>query len=102
MVTRILRGVEVSDETLAKDLIAKMGFSGNYLFEQHTRRHVRELWKAQLGETGTFEAWKSSGAKSTVQKAQERVTEVLAAEPAEFPEELAREFDAIMAAAQRR
>ncbi len=63
----------------------KMGFNGNYLFEQHTRRHVRELWKAQLGETGTIEAWKSAGAKSTVQKAQEKVAEILAAEPAGVP-----------------
>ena len=100
MVTRILRGVEVSDETLAKELIVKMGFNGNYLFEQHTRRHVREMWKAQLSETGNVEAWKAAGAKTTVQKAQEKVTDVLAAEPVGFPEELAREFDDIMAAAQ--
>jgi len=31
MVTRILRGVEVSEETLGKDLIVKMGFNGIYL-----------------------------------------------------------------------
>ena len=101
MVTRILRGVEVTDETLAKDVIAKMGFNGNYLFEQHTRRHVRELWAAQLSETGNIEAWRAAGAKSTVQKAQEQVAEILAAEAAPFPEDLAREFDDIIAAGLR-
>ena len=58
MVKRILRGVEVSDETIARDLIVKMGFNGNYLFDNHTRAHVRELWQAKLGETGTYEGWK--------------------------------------------
>ena len=46
MVKRILTGIEVSEETLAVDLIKKMGFNGNYLFDNHTRAHVRELWQA--------------------------------------------------------
>jgi trimethylamine--corrinoid protein Co-methyltransferase len=101
MVRRILRGVDVTDETIAADLIKKMSFSGNYLFDTHTRKHVRELWQAQLGETGTYEAWRAGGAKSTIEKAQEKVREILAAEPVGFPEDLGREFDAIIAAAAR-
>ena len=99
MVKRILRGVEVSDETLAVDLIKKMGFNGNYLFDSHTRKHVRELWQARLGETGTFEAWRAAGQKSTIDKAQDKVREILAAPAVEFPADLGREFDAIIAAA---
>ena len=101
MVKRILRGVEVSDETIARDLIVKMGFNGNYLFEKHTTKHVRELWQAKLGETGNYEAWKAAGGKSTVEKAQDRVREILAAEPIGFPADLGREFDAIIDAAER-
>jgi trimethylamine---corrinoid protein Co-methyltransferase len=101
MVKRILSGIEVTEETLAVDLIKKMGFGGNYLFDNHTRAHVRELWSAKLGETGSYDAWKSAGAKSTTQKAQETVAAILAAEPAPFPTDLAAEFDAIVAAAAR-
>ena len=101
MVKRILRGIDVTDETLAVDLIKKMGFNGNYLFDQHTRRHVRELWQAQLGETGTYDGWVNAGRPGTIEKAQAKVAEVLAAEPEPFPEELGREFDAIIAAAGR-
>ena len=90
MVKRILTGIEVSDETLAVDLIKKMGFNGNYLFDNHTRRHVRELWQAKLGETGTYESWKNAGGLSVTQKAQDRVHEILAAEPDPFPEDLGR------------
>jgi trimethylamine--corrinoid protein Co-methyltransferase len=101
MVKRILTGIEVSKETLAVDLIKKMGFNGNYLFDNHTRAHVRELWQAKLGETGNYDGWKNAGAKSTTEKAQEKVAEILAAPAAEFPAELGAEFDAIIAAAAK-
>jgi trimethylamine--corrinoid protein Co-methyltransferase len=101
MVKRILRGVEVTDETLARDLIAKMGFNGNYLFDNHTRAHVRELWQAKLGETGTYEGWRQAGSPSTIDKAQDKVREILAAEPFGFPDDLGREFDRIIAAAEK-
>ena len=99
MVKRVLRGIEVSDETLAVDLIKKMGFGGNYLFDAHTRKHVRELWQPTLGETGSYEGWKNAGALSTTDKAQQKVREILAAEPQPFPADLGREFDHIIAAA---
>jgi len=99
MVKRILTGIEVNEETLAVDLIKKMGFNGNYLFDNHTRRHVRELWQAKLGETGNYESWKNAGGLSVTQKAQDRVRDILAAEPVPFPDDLGREFDAIIAAA---
>jgi len=99
MVRRILSGIEVSPETLAVDLIKKMGFNGDYLFDDHTRAHVRELWQARLGETGSYDAWKNAGGKSTTEKAQERVAAIVAAEPAPFPADLGAEFDGIIAAA---
>jgi trimethylamine--corrinoid protein Co-methyltransferase len=101
MVKRILTGIEVSEETLAVDLIKKMGFNGNYLFDNHTRAHVRELWQAKLGETGNYDGWKNAGAKSTTEKAQEKVAEILAAAAAPFPADLGAEFEAIIAAAAR-
>jgi len=102
MVTRMLRGVDVNAETLARDIIAKMGFKGDYLFDRHTRRHVRELWRAQLSETGTYDSWQAAGAPGTLDRARETVRHVLASEPEPFPEDLGREFDAIIAAAEKR
>jgi len=102
MVKRILRGVEVSGETLALDVIKRIGFGGDYLFDRHTRTHVHELWQARLGDTGTFDAWVHGGRKSTVEKARERVEEILAAPVAEpLPEDLEREFAQVIAAAER-
>ena len=78
MVSRLLRGVTVDREHLAVELIGKLGFKGDYLFDNHTRAHVRELWQAKLGETGTYEGWQAAGAPSTSTRAQAKVDELLA------------------------
>ena len=100
IVTRLLRGVAVDGEHLAVDLIKRVGFDGDYLFDRHTRAHVRELWQARLSETGTYESWSAAGAPSTLARARARVDELLAAEPEPFPEDLGRELDQIILAAQ--
>jgi trimethylamine--corrinoid protein Co-methyltransferase len=100
VVTRLLRGVTVDRETLAVDLIKKMGFRGVYLFDDHTRAHVRELWQARLAETGTYESWQAAGAPSLEQKASATARAILARPAPEFPEDLGRDLDAIIAAAE--
>ncbi len=99
MVTRLLNGIAVNDETLAVDLIKEVGFEGEYLFKPHTRAHVRELWSARLGETRTYQAWRDAGSQSTVERAREQVGDLLATEQSPFPEDLGAELDAIIAAA---
>lgn len=100
MVTRLVRGVTVDRESLAVDLIKKMGFKGDYLFESHTRAHVRELWQARLGETGAYDGWKAAGSPRLEDKARAVADGILAAPAPEFPEELDREFTEIIAAAE--
>ena len=39
---RIARGLEMSDETIALDLIKKVGVAGHFLGERHTLKHARE------------------------------------------------------------
>ena len=101
MVTRLLRGVEVDDEHLAVDLIKRQAFNGDYLSDAHTRAHVRDLWRARLGETGTYEAWRAAGSPSLAERARSRVDELLAVEPEPLPDDLRREFDAIISAAEQ-
>jgi trimethylamine--corrinoid protein Co-methyltransferase len=100
MVTRLLRGVTVDRETLAVDLIKQMGFKGDYLFQSHTRQHVRELWQARLGETGTYESWQAAGAPRLEDKAAATAAQLLAGPAPEFREDLGRHFDEIIAAVE--
>jgi trimethylamine--corrinoid protein Co-methyltransferase len=41
MCQRVLRGIEVTEETLAAELMIDKGPGGHYVGEQHTRRHMR-------------------------------------------------------------
>jgi trimethylamine--corrinoid protein Co-methyltransferase len=42
MCQRVLRGIEVNDETLAVDLIVEKGPASDYLAENHTVKHMRD------------------------------------------------------------
>lgn len=48
IVKAILKGVQVSDETLALDVIHTVGSGGNFLAEDHTLKHFRNFWRPKL------------------------------------------------------
>jgi len=77
-----------------------MGFTGDYLFDQHTRAHVRELWQARLGEAGTYDGWEAGGSPRLEDKARAVADGILATPAPEFPEELERAFTEIIAAVE--
>jgi trimethylamine--corrinoid protein Co-methyltransferase len=57
IVRETLAGVEVSDETLALDVIRAVGPGGDYLAEEHTRRHMRDLWQPRFLDRRPHGAW---------------------------------------------
>ena len=44
MVNQFMGGVPVNDETLALDMMDRVGPGGHYLDEDHTLRHYKEMW----------------------------------------------------------
>ena len=53
MCQRVLRGIEVSDDTLAADLIIEKGPGSDYLAEEHTIRYMRdEFYMPRLANRG--------------------------------------------------
>ncbi|MEZ5126452.1 MAG: trimethylamine methyltransferase family protein [Thermoleophilia bacterium] len=99
MVTRLLRGITVTKETLAGDVIARVGHSGEYLFDPHTRVHARELWRARLETGGSYEQWQAAGSHEQASLAAQRVREILAAPAPAFPDDLDEELTVIIGAA---
>ena len=79
MVYRILRGIEVTDETLALDVIRNVGPLGaHFLSQEHTRRHMRtELWIPDLTDRNTWEGWERAGGKDIRERAKEKVRKIL-------------------------
>jgi len=79
MVARIIEGIEVDDDTLAVDLIEKVGpIPGHFLGERHTmERWQQEQFIPKISERRPYPSWKKEGAKDIVERARERVKEIL-------------------------
>jgi trimethylamine--corrinoid protein Co-methyltransferase len=62
LVGRLMGGIEISEETLALDLIDQVGPGGHFLGEAHTVRHFRENWYPTLLTGSTARPGRSRGA----------------------------------------
>ncbi len=75
---KLVQGIEVTDETLALDVIQKVGPGGHYLAEKHTLHHFKkEHFFPELADRSSYDAWKKAGGKSIVKRAREKVEELL-------------------------
>ena len=93
---RVARGIEVNAETLALDQIKQVGFSGDYLAEEHTVRHFRrEHFIPSLLPREPYDAWEKAGGRLALDLAKERARDLLAKhEPRELEPAMERELDA--------
>jgi trimethylamine--corrinoid protein Co-methyltransferase len=89
MLSRMKRGIEVNEDSLAIDVIKRVGIKGEFLTDPHTLSHFRnELWdtRNRLFQRDKFDKWKGSGASEVVDLAHRRAEEVLSQKPRSFPE----------------
>ncbi len=78
IVFRLAQGIEVNDNTLALDLIRKVGQGGNFLAERHTLNYLRkEHFLPELTDRRPYEPWLKDGGKDIVKKAKEKVKTIL-------------------------
>jgi len=98
---RFAQGLEVNDETLAIDVIDKVGPGGIFLGEKHTLKHFRERWMSRLSDIDSFETWQKKGSKSIADVAHEKVKEILATHKVEpIPEDIQKEISKILKRAE--
>ena len=79
MVLRLLQGIEVSEETLAVDVIEEVGPRGDFLATEHTIRHLRtgEHWLPDVSNRVGFDVWLNAGGRTVAETAQERAQDLL-------------------------
>ena len=93
-------GIEVSDETLALDVIRKVGPNGTYLAEKHTRAHMGEIWRPGVWDRTPYDAWLAAGKKGALENAEERAREILASHvPEPLPQDVRDELRLLVVAA---
>lgn len=73
---------EVSDESIAADLVAAVGPGGSFAGEPHTAEWFRrELWEPTLWDRRPFAAWRECDGRTDVDRARERVLDILSTPP---------------------
>jgi trimethylamine--corrinoid protein Co-methyltransferase len=77
MIHKILEGIEVNEDTLAFDVIRKVGPGGHYLIDEHTLNHLDELLYPELIDRCSFDIWKAKGRPNMFSRAQARVRSIL-------------------------
>ena len=99
---RIARGFEVNDDTLAVEVIDKVGPGGHFLGQKHTIEHFKkETWIPELSDRSDFVSWQQAGSRSLDEVAKEKVREIRAShKPAPFPEAVEREISQILKCAR--
>ena len=82
---RLLASFEVSDDTLALDVIRDVGIGGNLMAQPHTAKFMRrELWQSGgLFPRLDYQTWADAGAESTLDRAAARLDEILLNYPPE-------------------
>jgi len=75
---RALEGIEVSEETLALDVIAEVGQGGDFLRSRHTKRHVRGLqWRPTILNRATQKNWEAEGSLDATEKAHRKLVDIM-------------------------
>jgi trimethylamine--corrinoid protein Co-methyltransferase len=82
----VLNGVEVTEETIAADLIENVGIGGSFVAEEHTARHFRQSsYLSKLLNRDLWEAWRAEGRKDALSRAHDFVQATVGHSPSLDP-----------------
>ncbi len=103
-VKRVVRGFDVNEDTIATEVINKVGPSGSFLAEEHTVKHFRDqLWLP--GKTWTrqmWDEWEKEGQTSMADRILKKVEHIIATHnPKPMDEILVKEIDHIVESAKK-
>lgn len=93
MVKSYERGIISNDDTLALDVVDRVGRSGHFLEEEHTLKHFRNVWYPQLFERMDHDCWREKGAKNFEARLLEKTQQALAHVPTPLSPAVLRELD---------
>jgi trimethylamine--corrinoid protein Co-methyltransferase len=100
----VLDGIEISEETLALDVIDKVGPRGNYFSQSHTLKlFKKEHWFPSLTDRQIKQTWVKNGSKDVLQRANEKTREILQRhKPTPLPVAVEKELDKVLGDAEKR
>lgn len=103
LVARFMRGIEVTEETMALDVIDETGPGGHFLAHDHTYRHFRENWVPTLLDRTNYDTWAGKGGLTLGDRAAAHARKLLEKhQPDPLPGGVAERLAAIVARAEKR
>ena len=73
-----IEGVDISEETLALDVIARVGPGKQFLDQDHTVAHLRRVtWEPYVSDRDGFDAWQAAGSNDYAARAREFALDLL-------------------------
>jgi trimethylamine---corrinoid protein Co-methyltransferase len=93
MVKQYMRGLPVNDETLALDIIDRVGPGGHFLHEDHTMKHFKDVWYSQLFDRSIYPEWLEQGSRNFEERLRAQTRKVMAHTPPSLAPEINRELD---------
>ena len=90
--------IQVDEDNLAVELIKAVGPDGQFLEQDHTRRHYKDRWYPRLIDRNNLPTWQARGSKTMAERAADRANDILASHAApRLPAEVAETIEGIAA-----
>jgi trimethylamine--corrinoid protein Co-methyltransferase len=100
IVHKMMGGIVVDDETLALDVIRAVGPGGHFLTQEHTRKHMHDLWLHTLMDRRPYNVWEETR-DGAADWARARAQHILAThQPDPLDPKLSQELERIIAAVE--
>jgi trimethylamine--corrinoid protein Co-methyltransferase len=74
---QLMKGIEITDETLMLDEIHAVGPGGHFMDTEQTLKRFRDFWYPDLLDRGRREQWLANGSTTLGQRLNARVKEIL-------------------------
>ncbi|KUO51777.1 MAG: trimethylamine methyltransferase [Desulfitibacter sp. BRH_c19] len=101
MLLHTIKGIPISDEKMAVDLVSEVGPAGEFLSHQHTYENFKELSRTKLIDRNPREVWTERGSKDIVERSYEAAIDILENfKPDPLPENIQKGLKDILAEAE--
>ena len=92
MVNQFMGGIPVNDETLALDMIDRIGPGGHYLYEDHTLDNFKNVWYSDLFDRSIYQIWEEQGARRFEQRLRAKTEALMQHQPTPLPPDVLKEL----------
>ena len=94
----MMEGLEVNQNSLAVEIMEKVGPGGNYLRERHTLTNFKKVFYSDLFDRSIMETWEKAGRKTFEDRLREKTLKLMAAPSPSLPAEVIKELNKMEAA----